>query len=59
MTAPWIDPRAPRRPLLTTPEHAHRLFWRRLAAIAREAAEIIATASIVAGLLAMLEAIIH
>jgi len=59
MTAAWINPRAPRRPLRQTPAFRRRLLLRQVAAVCADGLELVAVAAFVAGLLAMLDALLH
>lgn len=59
ITTAWIDPRAPRRPLLRSPGFRRRMALRRAGALLMDALELVAIAAFVGGLLAMLEALSH
>ena len=59
MTASWINPNAPRRAPLRSPEFRRRLALRLAGDLLMGSLELFAIASFVGGLLAVLEALSH
>ena len=59
MSASWINPNAPRRPPLRSPGFRRRQALRLAGDVLLNSLEIVAVSAFVAGLLAILEALLH